>query len=175
MHNETDKSIETLTTDEKIKLLNDLTDRWKYRHTFTWSTFYKLVIYQFTIISLPFFVYFQLKNLSSHSLGLILFLFSLAILFLVWRSKDIVFDYIEHEDHRQKVVLSKAREIYKKEFNIDIYPSKTYQNDKGVMPKMIDFVKLMILLYAFSVPLIILFMFYGDTLLQMFSGYISSQ
>jgi len=167
-----EKIINKINIDQKIKILDDLTNRWKYRHAFVWSTFYKLTIYQFTIISLPFFVYFQLKDLQSKSLGIILFLFSVAILILVWRSRNIIFEYIENEDNRQKIILEKARKIYKEDFNIDIYPSKKYQSSQGIMHMFADFVKSMILIYAFSVPIITLFMFYGDTLLQMYTNYI---
>jgi uncharacterized membrane protein len=147
-----------LTTDQKIELLNDLTERWKHRHSFVWSSFYKLVIYQLTIISLPAIVYLQLKDTHNNYVILLLFLFSFLIMLFIWINSKKVFSYIEQEDIRQKIVLEHARELYKNDFGINIYPQNS-NDTNGVITMMTGFVRSMILLYAIFVPIMMIVLF----------------
>ncbi|MCW8905725.1 MAG: hypothetical protein OQL28_00620 [Sedimenticola sp.] len=110
-----------------VEVVKDLSDIFKHRHRFYWSTYYKLFFYHLVIVSLPYVIYHFLKGYGYMDGGhptmvSLLTWLSWALcglnLVLIWRSKI----YLGGEDLRLRIVHKAIREIYLKSFGINLYP-----------------------------------------------------
>lgn len=110
-----------------VELLKDLTDVFKHRHRFYWSTYYKLMFYHLAIAALPYVAYHFLKaynfiaNEQSYMVSLLVIFAWLLLVINVWlilRSRK----YLEGEDLRLRIVHKAVREMYMREFAINLYP-----------------------------------------------------
>ena len=112
---------------EVLSALECLQSEFKHRHSFYWSSYYKLLLYHLFIIILPVFAYFYAskidfdKGILSYFVLIISFL--LASYFIpktLKRAKK----YLDDEDHRLKLSIDRMREIYYARFGVNIYPDK---------------------------------------------------
>lgn len=110
-----------------VEVLKDLTDVFKHRHRFYWSTYYKLVFYHLFIAAVPYVAYHFLKtynfivNEQRYMVSLLVIVAWLLLAINVWlilRSKK----YLEGEDLRLRIVHKAVREMYLREFGINLYP-----------------------------------------------------
>lgn len=110
-----------------VEVAKDLSDVFKHRHHFYWSTYYKLFFYHLAIVSLPYVMYHFLKGYGYQQethpvmISLLVWLsWGLCVLnlALIWRSKK----YLEGEDLRLRIVHKAIRELYLKSFGINLYP-----------------------------------------------------
>ncbi|MCP4602384.1 MAG: hypothetical protein GY847_18025 [Proteobacteria bacterium] len=125
--NNNNNSLDETKYEHLREIAKDLTERFKHRHQFFWSTFYKLLIYHLTVGSLPLFLInifwtnpgkvaekirgFDCDSYPNILLGLFLpFAVSLFLLVSSWCSTK----YLIKEDNRVKVVVEASRKVYNK-------------------------------------------------------------
>ncbi|MCP5172537.1 MAG: Gfo/Idh/MocA family oxidoreductase [Pseudomonadales bacterium] len=135
------KKIIEKTASNTTALLQDLSENFKHRHGFYWSSYYKLLIYYLSIIALPVFIYYYASSIeifkdnkqviSGACLLLATFVFLGLRSFLKRAEK-----YLGDEDHRLKLVIDRWRELYLLIYDINLFPGdKQNSNSSRIIEK----------------------------------------
>jgi len=112
---------------EVLGILECLQSEFKHRHSFYWSSYYKLLLYHLFIIILPVLAYFYASKINFDedvlSYFVLIISFLLALFFMPFSLKRAK-GYLDDEDHRLKLSIDRMREIYYARFGVNIYPDK---------------------------------------------------
>lgn len=104
---------ETEATQDRMGLINTLTDQFKHRHTFYWQSYYKLVVYQIFILLTPYVFAINLDDGKAGIAYTILFLTLIISLWIYYWGVQKVTAVLSEEHIRMKVVHDRLKDLLK--------------------------------------------------------------